>query len=74
MPAREQWTSALRQHQLEGLLNTYDPNPAESGTATYNLRTVPQLFLLDNRKTIRYKQIGAEQVEGVMERMVGSRE
>lgn len=72
--SKDTWIAELEKQQIGSFLNTYDANPAESGTRMYNLRTSPVIFLLDNQKVIRYKNIAVSQVEGVMKQMLKERE
>jgi hypothetical protein len=40
----------------------------------YNIKSTPQLYILDRNKEILSKRIGAEQLEEVMDRIIEMRE
>ncbi len=48
-------------------LNTYDPYIKSKYKTIYDVRTTPQIFILDRKHEILMKRIAAEQLEKVME-------
>lgn len=64
---RELAAAARSEQQLESLINTLDTDTNASGSGTYYLRSLPQLFLLDENKRILSKQISANQLPEVLE-------
>ncbi len=52
---------------LESLLNVVDPYHLSRFSVLYDVRTTPQVFILDAKKEIILKRIATEQLEEVME-------
>lgn len=51
-------------------LHTVDPNHRSRYGKIYNVKTTPQVYVLDAKKEILSKRIGAEQLEEVMDRII----
>ncbi|MFK8101215.1 MAG: thioredoxin-like domain-containing protein [Saprospiraceae bacterium] len=51
-------------------INVVDPYLKSKFKITYDVRTTPQIFVLDEKKEIISKRIGAEQLEELMERIL----
>ncbi|HNG90351.1 MAG TPA: DUF5106 domain-containing protein, partial [Saprospiraceae bacterium] len=51
-------------------LNTWDPYLRSRYKTTYDIKTTPQIFILDRKHEILMKRIGAEQLESVMEEVM----
>ncbi len=65
--AEENAAEFIRLNGMESLFNTIDPNMASNYKTKYDIATTPQIFVLDNKKYIRSKRIGAGQLEEVIE-------
>lgn len=52
---------------LDSLLNVVDPYHLSRFSVLYDVRTTPQVFILDAKKEIILKRIATEQLEEVME-------
>ncbi len=55
---------------IGGWLHTVDPYQRSRYPAIYNIKSTPQLYLLDSKKEIISKRIGAEQLEEVLTRIM----
>lgn len=55
---------------LEKLLNVVDPYHQSRFSVLYDVRTTPQVFILDQKKEILMKRIAIEQLEEVMEELM----
>lgn len=51
-------------------LHTVDPNHRSRYGKIYSVKTTPQVYVLDHKKEILSKRIGAEQLEEVMDRII----
>lgn len=51
-------------------LNTVDPYLLSRFSTLYNIKTTPQIYILDRKKEIITKSIGADQLEEVMDRII----
>lgn len=51
-------------------LHTVDPNHRSRYGKIYSVKTTPQLYILDHKKEILSKRIGADQLEEVMDRII----
>ncbi|MDO4462435.1 MAG: TlpA disulfide reductase family protein [Bacteroidia bacterium] len=59
---REEWESFVEEHQLEEWINVYDPYGRSGFRQYYNIKSTPQIFVLDKDKTIIAKRIGVDQL------------
>jgi thiol-disulfide isomerase/thioredoxin len=55
-------------------LNTYDPYIQSKYKTLYDVRTTPQIFILDRKHEILMKRISGEQMSEVMEQVMGFQE
>ena len=55
-------------------LNTVDPYHRSKYKTLYDIRSTPQIYILDEKKEILSKRIGAEQLPEVMDRILEIRE
>ncbi len=51
-------------------LNTFDPYLQSKFKQLYDIRTTPQIFILDRKHEILMKRIGAEELSKVMEQVM----
>ena len=59
---------------MQNFLNLSDPNPYTRFKLTYDLKTTPQIYILDSDKRILSKKIAAEQLGEVMEKLIKYKE
>lgn len=59
---------------MDNLLNLSDPNPYARFKVIYDLKTTPQIYILDDEKRILSKKIAAEQLSEVMEKLIKYKE
>ena len=67
---QQKFTSALQKYAMDGFLNTLDASPGESGSNTYNITVMPQMFVMDANMMIVMKQISASQLSGVLDTLL----
>lgn len=60
---KQAWTDFLKQHELNGWLNVWDPQQTSDFRVNYNVRSTPMIYLLDANKTILGKQLTIEQLK-----------
>jgi len=58
------------ENEIGDWLHTVDPYQRSRFPAVYNIKSTPQLYILDSKKEIISKRIGAEQLEEVMSRLM----
>ncbi len=56
----------ITQNKMESFLNTSDPLNIGQTKNRYNIRSTPQLFILDKNKKILFKQISGEQLDEML--------
>ena len=61
-------------NEIGDWLHTVDPYMRSRYNTKYNMRSTPQMFILDENKEIISKGIGAEQLEEVMDKIIKARE
>lgn len=67
----ECWKSAEEKGYSDFLfLNTFDPYLQSKFKQLYDIRTTPQIFILDRKHEILMKRIGAEELSKVMEQVM----
>lgn len=59
---REEWEKFIEEHELEEWMNVYDPYGRSGFRKYYNIKSTPQIFVLDKDKTIIAKRIGVDQL------------
>ena len=60
----------IKEKNLTGWLNMVDPYYQTKFKTTYDIRTTPQIYILDKKKEIVSKRIGAEQLKEVMDQIM----
>jgi thiol-disulfide isomerase/thioredoxin len=58
------------ENKLDGWIHTVDPYLKSKFYSLYNVKTTPQIFILDKNKKIISKGIGAPQLKEVMEKII----
>lgn len=66
----EPWQQFIEEHQLEEWMNVYDPYRRTNFRQYYNIKSTPQIFILDKSKTIIAKKIGVDQIGGFLDFMM----
>ena len=61
----------LDKNHMGGWINASDKTGGSSIRSTYNIRTTPKIYVLDENKKILAKDIGVEHLEEVMKRLAG---
>lgn len=65
------WESAKeKEFSDEYFLNMYDPYIQSKYKTLYDVKSTPQIFILDRKHEILMKRIGAEQLDSVMEEVI----
>ena len=65
---KECWEYIDEKENMNKMLNTFDPS--NRAQIYYNIRSTPQMFILDENKEIIMKGIGADQLEEVMDEII----
>ena len=65
---KECWDYIDEKDNMKNMLNTFDPS--NRAQIYYNIRSTPQMFILDKEKEIIMKGIGADQLEEVMDEII----
>ena len=65
---KECWDYIDEKENMNKMLNTFDPS--NRAQIYYNIRSTPQMFILDKEKEIIMKGIGADQLEEVMDEII----
>lgn len=60
----------IDENEIGDWLHTVDPYNQSKFATVYNMKSTPQLYILDHNKEILSKRIGAEQLEEVMNRIM----
>lgn len=66
---KEEWIEFIGKNELEGWHHVYDPNHRSGYRYFYNVRSTPQLFLLDKEKKIIAKRLDYETIGKLIENM-----
>lgn len=66
----KEWTDFIAEHQLEEWINVYDPYGRSNFRTYYNIKSTPQIFILDKDKNIIAKRIGVDQIGGFLDYMM----
>ncbi|MBV6471961.1 MAG: Thiol-disulfide oxidoreductase ResA [Saprospiraceae bacterium] len=56
--------------EMNSVINLYDPTHSSKFKLIYDLKTTPQIYILDEHKKILTKKIGAEQLGEVMDKLL----
>ena len=67
------WDS-VKEMNMEKWINASDPSHSSRFKAIYDLKTTPQIYILDKNKRILTKKIGAEQLSEVMDKLLSINE
>ncbi len=67
---RKEWEEFIEKHQLEEWMNVYDPYGRTGFRKYYNIKSTPQIFILDKDKTIIAKKIGVDQIGDFLDYML----
>ena len=70
----EVWKEKLKEYNLQTAVNVQDHARSSGFDGMYDVRSTPRIFVLDENKVIRYKQIGVEDLEGVLRHELGLEE
>ena len=65
---KECWDYIDEKENMDNMINTFDPS--NRAQIYYNIRSTPQMFILDKEKDIIMKGIGADQLEEVMDEII----
>ena len=60
----------LDEHQALNWLNMVDPYYRSKFASTYDIRSTPQIYILNHKKEIISKKIGSEQLPEVMDQII----
>lgn len=66
---REEWLQFIKRHQLDGWIHAWDPQSQSNYRRLYDVYSTPVVYLLDEKKKILAKRLGAEQLNGFLERL-----
>ena len=66
---KEKWVEFVNEHEIYDWINCWSPYSNEF-RQLYNLKSFPQIFLLDEDKEILAKQLSADQTEDILERFL----
>lgn len=72
--AKKACSEGIEQLHMQELLNAYDPGHGSRFKLIYDLKTTPQIYILDQNKKILTKKIGAEQLEDIMDKILNMKE
>lgn len=61
---------AVAEHKMSDWINAYDPSHVSRFKLIYDLKTTPQIYILDDKKKILTKKIGAEQLNDIMDKIL----
>lgn len=64
----------VEDNEIQDWLHTVDPYNRSKYSKIYDLKSTPQIYVLDEKKEILSKKIGAEQLEEVMDRLIEIKE
>lgn len=67
---RKEWEDFITEHQLEDWINVYDPYGRSGFRNYYNIKSTPQIFILDKDKKIIAKRIGVDQIGDFLDFMM----
>lgn len=68
---KPEWEEFISEHQLEEWINVYDPYGRSGFRKYYNIKSTPQIFVLDKDKTIIAKRIGVDQLPDFFDHYLG---
>lgn len=68
--AKKACFEAVKTHNMSSYINAYDPSHVSRFKLIYDLKTTPQIYILDATKKILTKKIGAEQLNEIMDKLL----
>ncbi|MBK8955652.1 MAG: redoxin domain-containing protein [Saprospiraceae bacterium] len=68
--AKKACFDAVKEHHMESYINAYDPMHVSKFKLIYDLKTTPQIYILDASKKILTKKIAAEQLNEIMDKLL----
>ncbi|MBK9108030.1 MAG: redoxin family protein [Saprospiraceae bacterium] len=68
--AKKACFDAVKSHNMLSYINAYDPSHVSRFKIIYDLKTTPQIYILDASKKILTKKIGAEQLNEIMDKLL----
>ena len=63
------WTT-ISEREMDVFFNTVDPYHRSRYKTVYDIKTTPQIYVLDKDKTILSKRLGAEQLPEVIDHII----
>ena len=63
---KEKWVDFVNQHQLYDWINAWNPYDYQF-KVTYDVRTTPQIYVLNKNKEIIGKKLGPQDIVGLIE-------
>ncbi|HKK62143.1 MAG TPA: hypothetical protein VJ951_06270, partial [Bacteroidales bacterium] len=66
------WIDFLQEHQLSEWINCWSPY-SNDFREKYNLKSFPQMFLLDEDKKIVAKRLSPEQVDDILDKLLSKK-
>ncbi len=63
----------VKENEIQDWLHTVDPYHQSRFSKIYDIRSTPQIYVLDDKKEIISKRIGAEQLEDLMDKIIEQR-
>jgi thiol-disulfide isomerase/thioredoxin len=73
-PEEKTCWDGVKDLKMENWINASDPSHSSRFKAIYDLKTTPQIYILDKNKKILTKKIGAEQLPEVMDKLLNIKE
>ncbi|MBP5365771.1 MAG: redoxin domain-containing protein [Bacteroidales bacterium] len=67
----KEWEEFIEEHELDEWINVYDPYGRTGFRKYYNIKSTPQIYILDKDKKIIAKKIGVEQIGDFLDFMMG---
>lgn len=67
---KAEWQEFIQEHELDGWIHVWDPNHLSNFQVTYNIRTTPMIYVLDENKKIIAKKLTVEQVKDILNQYV----
>ena len=63
----------ILEKEMTGWINVVDPYYRTKFKTTYDIKSTPQIYLLDKNKEILSKRLGVEQIEEVLQQIIDQR-
>ena len=68
------WKEKIQTYNLQHGINVQDHARRSGFDDMYDIRSTPRIFVLDEKKIIRYKQISVDDLEGILKHELGMEE